>query len=81
MSSVAFIVLDDDVIKYDWTLSSTKELQTDKPKRKHNTNNEHTSWCHFVDVAGACLTDSVWRGHLGVWGRSVVRHATQHAKA
>ena len=42
MSSVAFIVLDDDVIKYDWTLSSTKELQTDKPKRKHNTNNEHT---------------------------------------
>ena len=39
------------------------------------------SWCHVVDVAGACLTDSVWRGHLGVWGRSVVRHATQHAKA
>ena len=40
-----------------------------------------SSWCHVVDVAGACLTDSVWRGHLGVWGRSVVRHATQHAKA
>ena len=39
------------------------------------------SWCHVVDVAGACLTDSVWRGHLGVWGRSVVRHATRHAKA